>query len=77
MSNRAGWPQSPERVAEVLEKFRPIYGVDAVQFHDMDFFVPKPRTREFAERITALGMTWWALGRVDELMRYKRHHLGS
>jgi hypothetical protein len=24
-----------------------------------------------AERIQSIGMTWWALGRVDELMRYR------
>jgi hypothetical protein len=36
----------------------------------MDFFISEPRTVEFAERIAGLGLTWWALGRVDELMRY-------
>jgi hypothetical protein len=41
-----------------------------MQFHDMDFFISEARTVEFAERIKPLGMSWWALGRVDELMRY-------
>ncbi|MGH2520934.1 MAG: B12-binding domain-containing radical SAM protein, partial [Anaerolineales bacterium] len=36
----------------------------------MDFFVSESRTAEFAERIAGLDMTWWGLGRVDELMRY-------
>ncbi len=71
MSNRKWVSQSPERVWEVLEKFRKIYGADAVQFHDMDFFIAEARTQEIADRITELNMTWWALGRVDELMRYK------
>jgi radical SAM superfamily enzyme YgiQ (UPF0313 family) len=71
MSNRKWVAQSPDRVGEVLEKFRLIYGADAVQFHDMDFFIAEARTRAIADRIAALGMTWWALGRVDELMRYK------
>lgn len=71
MSNRKWVAQSPERVGEVLEKFRKIYGADAVQFHDMDFFIAEARTLEIADRITELGMAWWALGRVDELMRYK------
>jgi len=71
MSNRKWVAQSPDRVGEALEKFRLIYGADAVQFHDMDFFISEARTQAIADRITALGMTWWGLGRVDELMRYK------
>jgi anaerobic magnesium-protoporphyrin IX monomethyl ester cyclase len=47
------------------------YGADAVQFWDMDFFVSEARAVEFAERIEPLGMSWWGLGRVDELMRYR------
>ena len=71
MSNRKWVAQSPERVGETLEKFRFIYGADAVQFHDMDFFISEARTTAIANRIARLGMTWWALGRVDELMRYR------
>ncbi len=62
--------QSPARVAGVLELMQQRYGADAVQFHDMDFFIQEKRTAEFAERITPLGFSWWALGRIDELMRY-------
>jgi len=46
------------------------YGVDAVQMHDMDFFISEARVAEFAERIADLGIGWWALGRVDTLMQY-------
>ena len=63
--------QSPEKVAGILEYMRTRYGADAVQFHDMDFFIQEKRTAEIAERITPLGLNWWALGRVDELMRYR------
>ena len=71
MSNRKWVAQSPERVGEVLEKFRLIYGADAVQFHDMDFFVGEARTLEIADRATGLGLAWSAPGRVDTLMHYK------
>lgn len=71
MSNRKWVAQSPERVGAVLEQFRTKYGADAVQFHDMDFFISESRTRAIADRLEAVGMTWWALGRVDELMRYQ------
>jgi len=62
--------QSPDRVARTLAFLQREYGMDAVQFHDMDFFIHEARTAEIAERITPLGLTWWGLGRADELMRY-------
>jgi len=62
--------QSPERVARTLAFLQKKYGMDAVQFHDMDFFIHEARTAAFAERIAPLDLTWWGLGRVDELMRY-------
>lgn len=71
IANRKWVAQSPERVGAVLEKFRSLYGADAVQFHDMDFFISEARTQAIADRLTPLTMTWWALGRVDELMRYR------
>jgi hypothetical protein len=71
MSNRKWVAQSPERVGAVLERFRRIDGADAVQFHDMDFFISEARTQAIAGRLASLDMTWWALGRVDELMRYR------
>jgi anaerobic magnesium-protoporphyrin IX monomethyl ester cyclase len=71
MSNRKWVAQSPERVGETLEMFHRTYGVDAMQFHDMDFFISESRTKAIAQRITRLGLAWWALGRVDELMRYR------
>lgn len=71
MSHRKWVAQSPARVAAILERQRRDYGIDAVQFHDMDFFISEPRTAAIAERLQTLGLTWWALGRVDELMRYQ------
>jgi pyruvate-formate lyase-activating enzyme len=63
--------QAPEKVAAILGQHQRDYGADAVQFHDMDFFIKESRVAEISERIERLGMTWWALGRVDELMRYE------
>ena len=70
MVNKRWLPESAERTAGVVRLLKERYGADAVQFHDMDFFVQEARTAEFAERLRDLEMTWWALGRVDELMRY-------
>ncbi|MGQ0736870.1 MAG: B12-binding domain-containing radical SAM protein [Acidobacteriota bacterium] len=71
IANRKWVAESPGRVDSVLTLLKTRYGADAVQFHDMDFFISEARTLEIAERIVRLGLTWWALGRVDELMRYR------
>jgi radical SAM superfamily enzyme YgiQ (UPF0313 family) len=70
MVNKRWLPQSAERTAAVVQLMHDRYDADAIQFHDMDFFISEPRTAEFADRIARLDLTWWALGRVDELMRY-------
>ena len=70
MAKQRWLPQSPERLDRIVRLQRDRYGANAIQFHDMDFFVSEKRVAEFAERITGLGMRWWALGRVDELMSY-------
>jgi hypothetical protein len=70
MSNRRWLAQTPARMEQAIAGLVGRYGVDAVQMHDMDFFISEPRTAEFAERIAPLGLSWWALGRVDTLMHY-------
>jgi anaerobic magnesium-protoporphyrin IX monomethyl ester cyclase len=70
MSNRRWLAQSPARVERVVRHLVSRYGVDAVQMQDMDFFISEARVLEIAERITDLGVNWWALGRVDTLLQY-------
>jgi anaerobic magnesium-protoporphyrin IX monomethyl ester cyclase len=70
MANRRWLAQSAARMERVMRHLVERYRVDAVQMHDMDFFISEPRTAEFAERIADLGIRWWALGRVDTLMQY-------
>jgi len=70
MSNRRWLAQSPARVARVLAGLTRDYRVDAVQMHDMDFFISEARVAEIADRIAPLGLSWWGLGRVDTLMQY-------
>jgi radical SAM superfamily enzyme YgiQ (UPF0313 family) len=70
MVNRRWLAQSPARMEQTFRHLRDQYGADGINFHDMDFFVSEPRVAEFAERIRGLGMHWWGLGRVDELLRF-------
>jgi radical SAM superfamily enzyme YgiQ (UPF0313 family) len=70
MTNRRWLAESPERTSRAVGRLVRNYHVDAVQMHDMDFFINEPRVHEIAERLTPLGIHWWALGRVDILMGY-------
>src|SRR5258706_4661491 len=70
MAPRRWLAQSPSRIERVLRHLVATYRVDAVQMHDMDFFISEARVAEFSERIGGLGLRWWGLGRVDTLMQY-------
>jgi len=70
MSNRRWLAQSPARVARVVSHLVTEYRVDALQMHDMDFFISEARAAECADRIAPLGIRWWGLGRIDTLMQY-------
>jgi radical SAM superfamily enzyme YgiQ (UPF0313 family) len=71
MTNRGWLPEPAERMAGTLKMLHDQYGVNAAQFHDMDFFISEKRVAEFCERIKNWGLNWWALGRIDELSRYQ------
>lgn len=62
--------ESPQRVEHVIRLLVEQYGADAIEFHDMDFFIQEERAAEIADRIAPLNINWWALGRVDELSTY-------
>ena len=70
MSNRRWLAQSPARMERILRHLVDEYRVDAVMMHDMDFFISEVRVAEFCDRISPLGLKWWALGRIDTLMHY-------
>jgi radical SAM superfamily enzyme YgiQ (UPF0313 family) len=46
------------------------YGVDAVEFHDNNFFVSENRTAAIAGRLAGAGIRWWGEARPDTVMRY-------
>ncbi len=70
LSKRRWIPESAKRMADVVTHLHDKYHADAIEFHDMDFFVSEERVAEFSTRITPLGMRWWGLGRIDTLMGY-------
>lgn len=62
--------ESAERVVDTTRWFKDNYGIDGMEFHDMDFFVSEPRAEQIAEGLMGLDVAWWALGRVDTLLSY-------
>lgn len=46
------------------------YGVDAIEFHDNNFFVSEKRVVEFSHLIKDHGITWWGEGRIDTVDKY-------
>jgi radical SAM superfamily enzyme YgiQ (UPF0313 family) len=70
LANRRWLPESAERVANIVSYLQEKWNINALEFHDMDFFIRQDRTAEFAERMIGKGIAWWGLGRVDNLMGY-------
>lgn len=64
-----------ERVANDVLDFKKNYGVDAVEFHDNNFFTSRKRVVDFAERINGEGINWWGEGRIDTITKYSDEDL--
>ena len=59
-----------ERVANDLRWFRDAYDVNAVEFHDNNFFTSERRTAEFSDRMKGMGIRWWGEARPDTMLNY-------
>lgn len=62
--------ESPARTAAILDFKQKNYGIDSVQFYDMNFFLKEDHAADLAERMIPLNLRWWCEGRVDVLSRY-------
>ena len=51
------------------------FGVDAVEFHDNNFFVSEKRTVEFSRLIKNEKIAWWGEGRIDTIDKYSDQSL--
>lgn len=59
-----------ERIAQDVLQFKKTYNVDAVEFHDNNFFTAKKRVVEFSKLIENEGISWWGEGRIDTINKY-------
>ncbi|PWL32504.1 MAG: radical SAM protein [Fluviicola sp. XM-24bin1] len=61
---------SAERMADDVLGFKSKYGIDAVEFHDNNFFTSRKRVVEFSEKIKDENIAWWGEGRIDTINKY-------
>jgi radical SAM superfamily enzyme YgiQ (UPF0313 family) len=62
--------ESPARTEAILLHLVRDYGMDGVQFYDMNFFLHEAHTCELMERLVPLNLHWWCEGRIDTICRY-------
>lgn len=62
--------KSAKGVYEDVKFFKDKYGIDAIEFHDNNFFTAKKRVIEFSKLIMNDGITWWGEGRIDTINQY-------
>ncbi|MER3523139.1 MAG: radical SAM protein [Ignavibacteria bacterium] len=58
------------RIVNDLIWYKNQFGVNAVEFHDNNFFTSEKRTYEFADRIRGQGIAWWGEARPDTMLQY-------
>lgn len=66
---------SAARIVQDIDWFREKYQIDAVEFHDNNFFTSRKRTLDFAERMMGKGIAWWGEGRIDTIDKYSDEDL--
>lgn len=66
---------SAARIYKDVKYFKDKYNIDAVEFHDNNFFTSKKRVLEFSELILNDGISYWGEGRIDTLNLYSDDEL--
>jgi len=67
--------QSAARIYETVKDFKEKYSIDAIEFHDNNFFTSKKRVLEFSELIMGQNISYWGEGRIDTLNMYSDDEL--
>lgn len=63
-------PDPAEHVVRVVRRLASEHRADAIEFHDNNFFAWEKRTREIADGIVDLGVSWWGEGRIDTMLGF-------
>lgn len=66
---------SASRIYEDVKYFKEKYNIDAIEFHDNNFFTSKKRVLEFSELIMNDNISYWGEGRIDTINMYSDDEL--
>ena len=67
----AAWKgKSAEGMYEDVKYFKEKYGINAIEFHDNNFFTSRKRVVEFSKLILNDGIKYWGEGRIDTIDKY-------
>lgn len=64
-----------DRIMKDVTYFKEKYGIDAIEFHDNNFFTSRKRVVEFAEKMLGKNISWWGEGRIDTINKYSDEDL--
>lgn len=67
--------RSAENIFNDLMYLKNKFDIDAVEFHDNNFFVSEKRVVEFSHLIKDKNISWWGEGRIDTIDKYKDESL--
>ncbi|TSE05532.1 B12-binding domain-containing radical SAM protein [Aquimarina algiphila] len=67
--------KSAQTVYNDVKYFKDTYGIDAIEFHDNNFFTSRKRVVEFSNLVMNDGITWWGEGRIDTINKYSDEDL--
>ena len=66
---------SAARIYKDVRNFKDKYDIDAIEFHDNNFFTSKKRVLDFAEMVMNDIISWWGEGRIDTINMYSDEDL--
>lgn len=67
--------KSAQTVYKDVKYFKDNYGIDAIEFHDNNFFTSRKRVIEFSNLVMNDNITWWGEGRIDTINKYNDEDL--
>lgn len=67
--------KSAESICKDVFYFKEKFGIDAVEFHDNNFFTARKRVVEFSKLMLNQNIEWWGEGRIDTINKYSDEDL--
>jgi len=67
--------KSARKIVNEILHLKTNYNIDAIEFHDSNFFCSHNRTIEFSSLMKGQNIRWWAEGRIDTMNHYSDDEL--